>query len=260
MADTERVEREYPSFLDYFYHLQELRNKSRGAFGIGEAIEKQYNNVNDFFNEYKQKLNQTYGRWYTDQEANDTLPKPFIVTYVSSKENIFQRIGRDFGSFGKEIGGLVQKLAAKVGQVASILPLAPFKRAMKKYLDNRKISYKGNNLLDISAKFYEKAVLKKFDGVEPMTTATVISMVASIIAVFNAMKEKPADKEEEELVNIANQDSAKADQLIKQEEARIASEYSKDRQGGSMSNSLSLLILILVIIGGGYYVLRTRRN
>jgi hypothetical protein len=99
---------------------------------------------------YKEELTKKYGRYPTDEELKK-IPYSYTPPPAKENKNIF-----------KKLGNLLKKIAS----APLVLALAPFKGAMKKALDKKKINY-GSKLSEVATKFYDNVVRKaNYEGYE----------------------------------------------------------------------------------------------
>ena len=170
-------------------------------------------------------------------------PGKFLRDNNFGPKNIFSKVVKFLGNVAKVVSS-IPKAALKLAA------LAPFKGAMKKALDRRKIPYT-NKLNDIAQKFYHVVVKKKsaFENFEPVTVSVLL---AAILPFFKQLfnKEEPTE-EEEELLEIAEKDLDREDELISYEMSQLddgTGNTPVTPTGGGSPIKFGSMVIILVIV------------
>lgn len=252
------VTRTYSDFVEYVHHVESIANQSAGAPGIGNAMRKIVEALHGYITKWQDKVQQETGSRPPWEKIADVFPKPYILKY--DKDNFIETIGSGFQQLGeqvkegvKNLGQFVSDAIKKIGSIAAILPLAPFKKAMKKALKNRHIDH-GNDILDIANKFFREVLHKNFEHIEPVTISLI---VMAIIKFFKDMKDKQnKSPEEAELTDIAEKDAANADALINEEYQNL---QNRDSGGTVGTNKTGAMLPILLALGLIYYFALRKR-
>lgn len=176
-------------------------------------------------------------------------------------KKLFSGIGNAISNAAKGIGKVVKSIPKKVLDKAKLLPLAPFKRAMKKRLEQKGIQ-SSNRLEDVVDKFYSNIVRKEsgFETVDPVTISMVIS---AVINWFKKLAEKAKTPEGkaaldagmQEILNIVNKDTDPnvAKQIIETEANSVVSDVKSGKQKPSSPDTNKMIFAALAIFALLYF-------
>lgn len=209
-----------------------------------------------------------------DRDLNEIV---FDGYFENMDEHLFKKLNKKRaekgkGPIGKKLVDKVKKVAKKLGlDDAAVLPLVPFKKAMKKHLAKKGIKAKSNKMIDVADAFYKDAIQSKIPGrnlEEHIDPVTITVIVSAIVKFFKEMKERKAegkaDADEEELsqdLDDGVEETADLDEDEIEEEVTSPTPPKKSGNkkslntsdddgsgGGSGSGSSSNTTLILVVV------------
>lgn len=180
---------------------------------------------------------------------------------MDNYENFEEFFGKKKGKskIGEKLKNAINKVKDK-GKDAALVPLLPFKGAMKKALKKRGVKH-GKSLRDIAEKFYLNVIKQgqNFESVDPVTLGIIVPAIVDFFKnLLDKAKTGKASTEDKDLLDTAEKElkSFNPDTAIQQEEKDENSDASSTGSSGSGSESSDNKMMILLALVAALFFLK----